>query len=258
MRSIRNWKQFRKYVRSSERDLLSALERYPESVLVSGCQRSGTTMLTRIIANSDGFGRFHLTSDDELDAALILSGHAGPLSPGRYCFQTTYMYDCLSEYIAHRGSYKMIWMLRNPYSVVYSMLYNWKRAALNELFMAVGVPYLREPYRRRLQRFGALGVPALERACLSFRGKLEELFYLRKSLDNSDMFVVDYDELARNKNELLPEIFRFIGVEYREPYGERLKAASIDKASKLSATERSRIAAIAEPIYQEARALLSI
>src|SRR3989304_2398887 len=131
---ISSWAMFDRKVRASGKKLLGELDRLHGAILVAGCQRSGTTALSRLITGSDGMVDFQFGADDELDAALILSGW-GPHPPrqGRYCFQTTYLNNSYPEYFEHRD-YKLIWVLRNPASVVYSMLYNWKTVALNRLF----------------------------------------------------------------------------------------------------------------------------
>ena len=71
---IKTWRRFAREVRPKGCRLLSRLERFPKSVLVTGCQRSGTTMLSRIITQSEGMTNYWFGKDDELDAALILSG----------------------------------------------------------------------------------------------------------------------------------------------------------------------------------------
>ena len=134
---VKSWAQFDRKVRYSGHKLLAQLDMYHNSILVAGCQRSGTTALSRLITGSEGMVNFQLGKDDELDAALILSGWI-PYQPiGRYCFQTTYLNDSYTEYFEHYD-YKLIWVLRNPYSVVYSMLHNWKNGALNRLFHHCG------------------------------------------------------------------------------------------------------------------------
>src|SRR5690349_15327847 len=70
LRRFRSWQRFHHGPRQQSTPLLKNLARYPDCVLVAGCQRSGTTMLTRIIARSVDFTSFALTHDDELDAAL--------------------------------------------------------------------------------------------------------------------------------------------------------------------------------------------
>ena len=66
------------------------------------------------------------------------SGYVWHEPRGRYCFQTTYMYDRLEQYQLFASDSKVVWLLRNPYSVVWSMLHNWKRSALAELFAGCG------------------------------------------------------------------------------------------------------------------------
>ena len=140
--AISNWKQFAKRVRKTQRPLLLKLNEFPNSILVSGCQRSGTTMLTRLITKSDDVARFSSLKDDELEGALILSGLKSESQPKRHCFQTTYLNECYEQYFSVNDSFKLIWVIRNPYSTVYSLVHHWKRFALNELFQSCGVQML--------------------------------------------------------------------------------------------------------------------
>ena len=50
LRRYATWQDFHSGVRRRSGSLLEGLPRYPDCVLVAGCQRSGTTMLTRLIA----------------------------------------------------------------------------------------------------------------------------------------------------------------------------------------------------------------
>lgn len=258
MHSIRTWRRFRQSVRATNCALLAALSEYPDSILVTGCQRSGTTILSRIIAGTDGIQRFAFTTDDELDAALILSGRITGLPRKRYCFQTTYMYDSHDEYVKRMTDQKMIWVLRNPHSVVYSMLHNWKTSSLNELFMGCGIRHLTEPYRYRLQRFGIMGVPRLIQACLSYRSKLDELHWLRGVLPESALLVINYDDLIERTQILLPIIYERLNLAYRPGYGAQLNGTSTEKARRLSASERGRITDICLPAYDAARKLVNV
>ncbi len=122
--------------------LLHRIDEFPDSVLVTGCQRSGTTALARAINASPAMVDYRFGRDDELDAAQILAGRVDHVPRGRYCFQTTYLNQCYGEYLEHRSPQRIVWVLRNPYSVVYSMVYNWGRFAFNELFAACGSPLL--------------------------------------------------------------------------------------------------------------------
>ena len=71
---ITTWRQFTAQIRSKGHGLLKTLDDFPNAVLVTGCQRSGTTMMSRIITQSEGMVDYWTGPDDELDAALILSG----------------------------------------------------------------------------------------------------------------------------------------------------------------------------------------
>ena len=156
---IKTWKRFRKNVRDNGQRLLDSLDGFPESILVCGCQRSGTTMLTRVIRQADSIEKFHYTKDDELDAALILTGRIEPNTSGRFCFQTTYLNENYSEYFDHTSGHKIIWVIRNPFSNIYSMLYHWRRWALNELFVGCGVTRLEPKFLERYKSLGIWAIP---------------------------------------------------------------------------------------------------
>ncbi len=255
---IHNWKQFARRVRSKGCGLLARLDDFPRSVLVTGCQRSGTTMLSRIITQSDGMVNYWFGTDDELDAALILSGAAPHEPRGRYCFQTTYLNECYREYFQHQNGHKVIWVLRNPYSVVYSLLHNWTRFALNELFQACGTPYLDERQRRLYGWFGTWGVSRLHRAVSAYNGKVCQLFELYEGLGPDRVLVVDYDELVRSSETVLPAIYSFIELAYRTDYARAIHAKSLRKADRLSSRERRLIEAHCVPVYERARKLVAL
>lgn len=251
---IDNWAQFRDIVRPQGCQLLRRLSDFPNSVLVAGCQRSGTTMLARIITQSEGMVNYWGERDDELEAALILSGQIAHSPRGRYCFQTTYLNNCYREYYEHLSSgFKLIWVIRNPFSVVFSMLNNWVPWALDDLFLSCGKAQLRGFDRWRYALFGLSGVSPLRRACYSYLGKTSQLLELRAQLPDQNMIVVDYDDLVSHKRELLPEIYRFIKLPYRAEYSETIHSESLKKSSELSDRELSRVRSTCSDGYMQSR-----
>ena len=149
--SIRTWRRFRRDVRNKNNLLLRRLGEFEDPILVAGCQRSGTTALARAVTRSEGMTNYWFGPDDELDAAMILSGCVPHGPRGRYCFQTTYINERWREYLDHPGRFRMVWVLRNPRSVVYSMLNNWGRFAFEELFKYCGADGLDDLERRRFR-----------------------------------------------------------------------------------------------------------
>ena len=134
---VKNWAEFHRIVKRPERALLGRLDDYDGSVLVAGCQRSGTTAVARLLSRSHDVADHTFGHDDELDGALLLAGYVDRFTSGKHCFQTTYLNDWFPEYFDHEA-FRLIWIVREPRSVVHSMLYNWKRGALNRLFDACG------------------------------------------------------------------------------------------------------------------------
>lgn len=257
VRHIRTWRQFSRLVRSKGCGLLRRLDEFPNSILITGCQRSGTTMLSRIITQSEGMVNYWFGPDDELAAALILSGYVDHTPRGRYCFQTTYLNECYHEYFEHKMGHKIIWVLRNPFSVVHSILFNWRMFASNELFRGCGTYLLSDKEKRRYNLLGVWGISKLRRACLSFNGKVSQAFELNDRIGKYQMLVVDYDDLVEQKQRILPLIYRFIDLPYRDEYCHKIHPKSINKASRLSKHEYALIKELCSPVYDRARTLLS-
>lgn len=253
---INTWKQFARRVRSGGCNLLATLDEFPRSVLVAGCQRSGTTILARTITSSDGMVNYRFGKDDELDAALILSGYVEHRCSGRYCFQTTYLNECYHEYYKYQKGHKIIWVVRNPFSVVYSLVYHWKRFAFNELFDSCGARYMSKKECSRYNKLGALGIHKLRRACYSYNAKTDQLFELYERLGGDSMLVVDYDDITQRKEEWLPKVYKFIDQPYKTGYSSNIHDRSVNKAKKLSTKQRDFVEEISMPVYEKAKKLI--
>jgi hypothetical protein len=249
------WKKFGAQVRGKPGRLLRTLPRFHDAVLVSGCQRSGTTALTRLIAQSEGMTFRQAIGDDELDAALILSGVIAPPPQGRYCFQTTYLNERYREYLDVGRGYKLIWVLRNPCSVVFSMRYNWDRYAFDELFQACGSPTARAVPEHSSLKTRGLHRSKVGRACLSYIGKEKQAVTLKEALGDERMLIVEYDELVRRKHELLPLVYAYIELPYKPVYAEGLHEKSLEKSVLLRPGERRMIEETCGPVYDEVRRL---
>lgn len=256
-KSVKNWRGFASYVRGKQEQLLIQLDAFTSSVLVTGCQRSGGTMLARMISDSEGMTKYSWSNDEELDAALILSGSVPHHPVGRYCFQTTYLNERYPEYFEHPNHY-IIWSLRNPHSVVFSMLYNWKRFALNELFLHCGYEHMNYRDRVQFQRFGLFGVSPLLRAVYAYVGKTSQLFKLEQNYAADRLTILDYDVLVRDKGRLLPRLYERIQLSYKPGYGAPISNRSLGKKSRLKTNEVQLIDDLCMPIYNDALALVNL
>ncbi len=252
---IKTWKQFAKKVRSRGCNLLDKIENFQEPILVTGCQRSGTTILSRVITQSDGMVNFQFSKDDELDAALILAGQVSHKTLGRYCFQTTYVNECYEEYFSLKNDFKMIWVIRNPDSVIHSLIYNWRRWALNELFRACGAKLLDDRMAERYKRFGVIAVPPLLRACYSYLGKISQLYELNEALGPDILKVIDYDDLVLDKGIILKGIFDFINIPFKTEYTRLIHSKSINNKMRLKNNELNWIKEICLPAFGKAKTL---
>ena len=246
------WARFDREVRRRESSLLKKLGEFPDAVLVAGCQRSGTTILTRVIRSRPGVVSFQIGKDDELDAALILSGRIrAPDHNGRFCFQTTYLNERYKEYLEHEN-YRLIWVVRNPYSAICSMLYNWRRSALNRLFRGCGVEFLTEDQRRHYDTFGPYAISRARKACLAYRSKAAQLVLLKQQLPRDRLLVVDYDQLISNIPKVVGHVLDFLDIEPLSGSDYGIHANSARKAERLSRRQRRLIKQLCQESYEKA------
>jgi len=254
-RYVTTWQRFDDVVGASQQHLLERLSDFPDSVLVTGCQRSGTTMLSRVIQASDQMTSYCFGPDDELDAALLLSGYVEHAPQGRYCFQTTYLNERYGEYFEHPADNKIIWVLRNPAAVVRSMLGNWEDSALTRVFESCGAPHADRFDGLAYRLFGTGGVSRERQACWSYYGKLRQLFELKRRRPENTLLVIDYDDLVLQPSRTLRTVFDFIAVPWLERYAAPIHQRSVRPALP----PRNRPGAAwgrCLAIYEESRALI--
>jgi hypothetical protein len=251
-KKIESWGAFHRVVKPG-RKLLARLERFPDAVLVAGCQRSGTTATTRLLARAEGVGDYRFGKDDELDAALLLSGYADLPATGRACLQTTYLNDRLEEYFEHDG-FRLVWLIREPRSVIYSMLFNWRRGALRRLYAACGRAEEKAQSSPWLGMDGDLFRSSFEMACAAYAAKTAQIFELARRLGSDRFLVLDYNDLVLDKERLLPMLFRFAELPFRQDFIEGLHSQALSRA-RWSKRQAERIEATCRPVYERAREL---
>lgn len=254
-RPITSWAQFHRVVKRPDQPLLERLDDYGDSILIAGCQRSGTTALTRLLRQSQDLADFRLGHDDELDGALMLAGYVERFKDERHCFQTTYLNDRFHEYFEH-DDFRLIWILREPESVVYSMLHSWKLGALNRLYDACGQHSVRGRRGTGAVR-DWLRPSRLEKACASYTAKTEQTFELRRILGDR-MLIVDYDELVQHKEAMLPRVYEFLDLEFDPALLGYLHQRSLRKGSRLRRHQAKAVDEVCGPVYRDARALRTI
>lgn len=250
------WKKFYKYARSSDCAMLARLSDFPGAILVGGCQRSGTTLMARLIRRDSDMEIFNITKDDELDAALILSGLHQYKANKRVCFQTTYINECFYEYKQIERSQKIIWVIRNPYSVVWSMLYNWRRSALELLFEGCGREYLSSRESLIYNIIPRFSVSGIKKACLAYRSRLKEVAEITQWLPKDQLMLVDYDDFLKSPENEMNEICRFSGINYSQNLVSDVNPISKTKADRLSQSQRRLITELAMPEYDRARKIM--
>lgn len=254
--SVSRWKHFGRKVRPGRTDLLRDLPKFNNAILIAGCQRSGGTMLAKAINQHSDVATFGWSKDTELDAAQLLAGDPSPTFRAddslRYCFQTTYLNEQAGEYLDHAQSIYLVWLIRNPHSVIYSMVHNWKRFALNEVFLGCGTHLLNPKEARRLSRFGVLSVPPVKRACYAYLGKLEQASMLIKAMPEDRFATCEYEELVKNKPVMLDKLFRFANLSSEtSSAGEEISTRSLNKAKKLKSGSRVIVDKLCAEAYEK-------
>lgn len=249
---ITSWADFDELVALPGRPLLARLDDYEDSLLVGGCAGSGTTAIARLFKRTDGIADHAFGHDDELDGALLLAGHVERFDDRRHCFQTSYLGDRFREYFEHHD-FRLIWILREPATVVSGMLNAWKRAALDRLLPAGGG----RPYPETTERSLSIGVSRLDRACAAYAESIERTFEIAQRL-GPRAAIVDYDNLATHRAQLLPQLCAFAGTPFDRRHLCHLHGKSVHKAHTLAKWEAARVAELAAPVYRRARALCTI
>ncbi len=247
---VESWARFHRCVKPG-RKLLGELERYPDPLLVAGCQRSGTTAVARMLSKAEGVADHRFGVDDELDAALLLCGYAELPLEGRPCFQTTYLNDRVFEYFEH-GNFRLLWIVREPRAVVHSMLNNWSRAALRRLYNACGRESPTSGGALRAAR--ALWQSSLDKACAAYSAKTAQTFELAGRLPENRLLVVEYNDMVLNKEASIPALLRFADLPYRSELLETIHTRSA-KREPWSGRQAERVDELCRPVYERACAL---
>ena len=244
------WMRFGQNVRSGGSKLLKMLPSYDSPILVAGCQRSGTTILTKILSKNSGIKSYEFGYDEELDAALVLSGRIKKEIDGRYCFQTTYLNNSYKEYYDH-SNYKLIWVVRSPKSVVYSMVYNWTTFALNELYEHCGKQYASEKDKLEIDQRKNKSLSKIKKACYSYFAKSKQLLELKEKLSEDKLLIVEYESIVNNASNEIQRINSFLNIQNRNKASELMNRESLSKASRLSNREVEIIDSICKDSYSK-------
>jgi len=138
------------------------------------------------------------------------------------------------------------------------MLYNWRRYPLNELFKSCGIESLTKPEKEKYLRYGLIIIPPIKRACYAYVGKINQLIEIRQALDDSQLAVVDYDDLVTKTQSILSILYKILGLTYRFDYSNIMNRDSLRKAAMLTNTKRQIVQRICQSSYDDARLLLTI
>ena len=239
---ISSWSDF--YAALGDRPFLAKLDDYPRALLIAGCDWAATTAITRLFKRLPCFADSSWGHDDELDGALLLAGRRDRPAGGRSCFQTTYVRERYREYFSH-DDFKLVWIVREPRAAVRSLLATRGRAL---------------PARNVLGLSGkstrGQGVSRLEKACAAYVASIRQTIELKDRLGQR-VAVVDYDELAADRNRLLPALCRFAEVGCDAHALRHLHGKSVRKGA-LASFETAIVDQLALPSYRRARSAATL
>ncbi|MCB1042345.1 MAG: sulfotransferase [Acidobacteria bacterium] len=248
--SVKEWERFHQIIANNPRALLLALNRFQKPILVSGCQRSGTTALANLLFRSPDIDDYRIRGNGELEGAEILSG-IRPYEQHRRCvFQTTYLDGRFEEYLSMPKDARLVWMLRNPESVIYSLVHNWARKPLDRLFESCGLDQLTPAESTRHRRLGKWSLSPLTKACAAYLGKTSHLFWIRDHLPRDQWVAVDYDHLVTQQASTLKAIFEFCNVSLPKDVATQLHARSTAKHKGWRSNQRAYIRERCNDFYQ--------
>jgi hypothetical protein len=103
---------------------------------------------------------------------------------------------------------------------------------------------------------GGQGTSRLEKACAAYLASIRQTTELKERLGER-VAVVDYDELAADRNRLLPALCRFAGVACDAHVLRHLHGKSVRKGS-LAGFEAAIVDQLALPAYRRARAAATL
>ncbi|HEX7236338.1 MAG TPA: hypothetical protein VF405_05210 [Gammaproteobacteria bacterium] len=239
---INSWSSF--YAALNDAPFLAKLDDYSEALLIGGCDWAAATAITRLFKRLPCFADSSWGHDDELDGALLLAGRSERRTVGRPCFQTTYVRERYREYFAH-DDFKLIWVVREPRAAVSSLLTSRERAL---------------PHRNALglsgKSAGGQGASRLEKACAAYVASIRQTLELKERLGER-VAVVDYDELAADRNRLLPALCRFAAVPCDIHVLRHLHGKSVRKGA-LASFEGTIVDQLALPAYRRARSAATL
>ena len=136
------------------------------------------------------------------------------------------------------------------------MLYNWQSFALEELFLACGKKYQNANQSNNFNKWFLISINKLTKACLSYKGKTEQLLKLHKHFTDSNLLVIEYDDLILHKEQILPVIYDFINEPYIEQYSEGIHGKSVSKHEYFPRRKRAIIEKHCSAVYSKAQELV--
>lgn len=213
-----------------------------KNLLLFGCQRTGTTWATNILGkylpNTFAFSEKQ-TFYFLLDNYIIPEVYADLL-----IFKTTFINQEIESHENCLANTHFLLMVRNPFSVVYSLVHNFGMLA------EVSVYY---ESRRKESDLVETDNKKLKMAVEIYRQSMRVSLDMLKKFDQSKMKVVFYDDMVLNTQEVLADIANFLDLDITDcqktiTNGNSL---SLNKWHQLSQEELKFIRDYAQPIWKQ-------
>ena len=213
-----------------------------KNLLLFGCQRTGTSwttkMLEKYLPKTFAFSEiqvFYFLLDDyiipEFDAELLV-------------FQTTFINLEIESYKNCLANTQFLLMVRNPFSVICSLLYNF-------IYLDIISNY----YKSRMKESDLVETENkdLKMAVEVYRQSMRVSLDMIKKFDRARMKVIFYDDMVLNTPEVLADIANFLDLDFADCPKAITKGNphSLSKWHQLSPEEIKFIEDYAQPIWKQ-------
>ena len=173
-----------------------------------------------------------------------MPANASRVRPGATVFKRRTCSERYREYFAHER-FKLVWIVREPRAAVRSLLTSRERTLPARTVLGLAG-----------KSAGGQGTSRLEKACAAYVATIRQTLELKERLADR-VAVVDYDELAADRNRLLPALCRFASVGCDAHVLRHLHGKSVRKGT-LASWEATIVDELALPAYRRARSAATL
>lgn len=210
-----------------------------QTILVAGCQRSGTNMLMDMLDLSFSTDVFHERDSRAFDnyqmreQSIIHSLKARSLAP-TFVIKTLCELETIPQLQLTLAPAKVVWIYRDYRDVVNSMLKSFRNQAKQITRLSSGEDDswwgkgLSLENLTLLQRLVTEDISDADAAALQWYVRNSLLFEL-DLLADANVLLINYEQLVTEPQSVLADVFAFCNLNYESQFGEQIFAHSVGK-----------------------------